>query len=154
MWSGTERNVTSSASRWWMTEEQKSCCHANTPSNGICMRQIKYTHLTYAQKKKKKKEKKIAFGKFHFCLRICFSHHSKTLWWTEKAKDRWPQQQSPHGTSIGHWLDVRLKRQWEVYKRLHQFFAFFIIFSEFTYYLCWINHIDEKTRIKPEPGVQ
>lgn len=47
-----------------MTEEQKSCCHANTPSNGICMRQIKYTHLTYAQKKKKKKEKKLLLESF------------------------------------------------------------------------------------------
>lgn len=45
-------------------------------------------------------------------------------------------------------LAIYLKGQWEI--ELHKFPAFFIVFSEFIYYLCWINNTDEKNKNKPE----
>jgi len=80
-----------------MTEEQKSFCHADTPSNGVrCEANEVHTSQTHRIR--------LFSGKCNFCLRIHFSHHNKTLRGMEQAKDGNRVPKAP--LSITGWLFI------------------------------------------------
>lgn len=86
-----------------MPEVQKSCCHVATPSNAICMKQMKYTPLKYAQKK-------VGFWQVSVLPQTFVTLVSTTKYF-EGAKDG---NKVPQGTSVSHWMAIYLKGQWEI----------------------------------------
>lgn len=101
-WCDTERNVTSSASSWWMPEVQKSCVMWIPPAMPHAWRKL-YSHIKNAN------EKRLVFPQALFLPQTSvfshFSHHNKIL----QGRQRW--QLSPQGTSVCHWMAIYLKVQ-------------------------------------------
>lgn len=74
-----------------MPEVQNSCCHVDTPSNAICMKQMKHTSLKYALEKALPQTS-------------AFSHVSHLIL---RESQRW--QLSAQGTSVSYWMAIYLK---------------------------------------------